>query len=191
LGVIGFQDGVDYLLRALYHLRCTLGKENFICTIAGDGDALPSLKQQALELGLSNYVLFPGWIESSHTASYIHSADICLAPEPSNLLNDRSTIVKIMDYMALAKPIVAFDLPEHRKTAEGAIFYATPNDELDFARKIAALMDDEGACRKMGQIGLERVQTKLSWAQQKIHLLAAYAKLSPAYLASRHSFSGN
>jgi glycosyltransferase involved in cell wall biosynthesis len=177
LGVIGFQDGVDYLLRSLHDLKYRQGRDDFLCVIAGDGGALPGLKLLANELDLNGCVRFPGWIQEANAASYIHSADICIAPEPSNFLNDRSTMVKVMEYMAFGKPIVAFDLPEHRVTAQSAAIYAEPNNERDFAQKIAALMDDPEKCRTMAQIARQRIEKELSWPHQKAHLLEAYNKI--------------
>ena len=178
VGSIGFHDGVDYLLRALHHLVYDLGRSDFLCVLVGAGDALSTARSLAEELELANYVLFTGWVEHPHFARYLSVADICLAPEPSNSYNDRSTALKIMDYMALAKPIVAFDLPEHRVTAQGAAVYARPNDELDFARQIAALMDDPKRRRQMGKTGRERVETELAWSHQETHLLEVYAALN-------------
>ncbi len=177
LGVIGFQDGVDSLLRSIHHLVHTLGKSNFQCIIAGDGDALPGLKLQASELGLNDFVSFPGWIKYTDVSNYINSADLCLAPEPSNPLNDRSTIIKIMEYMACSKPIVAFDLPEHRITAQDAASYAQKNDELDFAQKISALLDNPERCEEMGKIGRDRIEKALAWEYQAPHLVEAYQKI--------------
>ena len=65
--------------------------------------------------------------------------DICLVPDPKNDYTDRSTMIKVAEYMALAKPTVAFDLTENRRTAADAAVYAEPNDDLDFARRIAAM----------------------------------------------------
>jgi glycosyltransferase involved in cell wall biosynthesis len=186
LGVMGFQDGVDHLLRALYNLVNKLNRNDFLCVIAGSGQAFPNLKLQAHQLGLDSYVMFTGFIESANVTRYICTADICVAPEPSNLLNDRSTIIKIMEYMALGKPIVAFDLPEHTVTADGAALYACPNDELDFARKIATLIDDPEKRREMGRIGKERVDNELAWSYQKAHLLAAYSRLGQMRQDNQH-----
>ena len=177
LGVMGFQDGIDYLLRALQHLVYDLGRTDFFCVLVGAGDALPSLKQLTEQLDLAGYVSFTGWVKHPEFVRYLSAADIGVAPEPSNSYNDRSTVVKITDYMALGKPIVAFDLPEHRVTAQDAAVYARPNDELDFARQIAALMDDPQRRQKMGQMGRERVETELAWAYQEKHLLEAYEAL--------------
>jgi glycosyltransferase involved in cell wall biosynthesis len=178
LGVMGFQDGVDYLLRALRHLVCTVGRTDFLCVLVGSGDALASLKSLALELGLADYVLFAGWVDYTEVARYLSAAHICVAPEPSNSYNDRSTAIKVMEYMALGKPIVAFDLPEHRYSAQGAAVYARPNDELDFARKIAALMDEPKRRHRMGRTGRRRVEEELAWSHQEKHLLEAYQALA-------------
>jgi glycosyltransferase involved in cell wall biosynthesis len=86
-------------------------------------------------------------------------------------------MIKMMEYMTLGKPIVAFDLPEHRVTAAEAALYAYPNDELDFARQILVLMDDPELRRNLGQIGRERVENELAWPYQSIHLLDAYKSL--------------
>lgn len=176
LGVIGFQDGVDYLLRSLHHLSNKFGKKDYICLIGGNGDALPSLKLQARELNLDEYVIFSGWIDKDEVSGYISNADICVAPEPSNLLNDRSTIIKIMEYMAMGKPIVAFDLPEHRATAHDSALYAKPNSESDFADQIATLMDDPQMRNKMGHLGQKRIREQLAWEYQRERLLSVYAR---------------
>lgn len=178
VGVMGFQDGVDYLLRALQHLVYDLARTDFVCVLVGAGRALPSLKSLTEQLDLADYVLFTGWVEHPELARYLSTADIGVAPEPSNSYNDRSTAVKLMEYMALGKPIVAFDLPEHRVTVQDAAVYARPNDELDFAEQIAALMDDPERRQRMGQIGRERIEKKLAWSYQERHLLEAYKTVS-------------
>ena len=174
---MGFHDGVDYLLRALQYLVYGLGRSDFFSVLVGAGDALPGLRSLTEQLGLADYVLFTGWVEHTEFARYLSAADICIAPEPSNSYNDRSTTIKMMDYMALGKPIVAFDLPEHRFTAQDAAVYARPNDELDFAQQIASLMDDWVRRKKMGEKGRERIEKELAWSHQEKFLLEAYEAL--------------
>jgi glycosyltransferase involved in cell wall biosynthesis len=177
LGIMGFQDGVDHLLKALYHLVNDLVRNDFYCVIAGGGDALPSLKLQAEQLGIIDFVMFTDFIEPEDVFKYISTAEICVAPEPSNLLNDRLSVIKISEYMALGKPIVAFDLPEHRVTAQDAALFARPGDDLDFAQKIVTLLDDPEQCKRMGKAGRERIENELAWSYQKKHLLEAYEKV--------------
>lgn len=184
VGEMGFQDGVDYLLRALNHLVCDLGRTDFFCVLVGAGDAWSQLKALTEQLGLSNNVLFTGWVEYKDVVRYLSAADICVVPDPSNSYNDRSTMIKIMEYMALKKAVVAFDLPEHRFTAQSAAIYVRPNDELEFARALAQLMDDPKRRHEMGRLGRERIETQLAWTYQAEQLLAAYALLTPMPIAS-------
>jgi glycosyltransferase involved in cell wall biosynthesis len=183
-GAIARQDGLDYLLRALDHLRTSLGRSDFFCVVIGQGEALAGLREMAAGLGLDGHLWFTGHAAEADLIRYLSTADICVDPDPSNEFNDRCTMTKIMEYMALARPIVAFDLPEHRFTAQGAAVYARANDELDFARQIAALMDDPERRRQMGRLGRQRVENELGWPHQQQHLLAAYRALAeqiPAY----------
>ncbi|TEU14767.1 MAG: glycosyltransferase WbuB [Anaerolineales bacterium] len=180
VGSMGFHDGVDHLLRALYNLVYELERTDIFCVLVGAGDAWLGLKALAEQLHLTDYVLFTGWVEHTKVAGYLCAADICLAPEPSNAYNDRSTMIKITEYMALGRPIVAFDLPEHRVTAQGAAVYARPNDELDFAWQIVTLMDDPQQRQKMGRMGQTRVETELAWSHQEGHLLEVYQALGHA-----------
>lgn len=178
VGVMGPQDGVDYLLRAIHNLVYKLNRTDVFCVITGKGDARPELKGLASQLEIEEYVWFTGWVPDEDLFRYLSTADVCLDPDPSNPFNNRSTMIKMMEYMALGKPIVAFDLPEHRITAQDGAMYARPNDELDFARQIAALMDDPERGKKMGQRGRQRIETELAWPYQEKHLLEAYEALN-------------
>jgi len=106
----------------------------------GDGDAVFSLKALAKKLDLGNHVGFAGIVHGNDLFRYLSSADICVDPDPANAYNNRCTMIKMMEYMAFEKPIVAFDLPEHRVTADQAAIYVTPNDEHAFATALAQLM---------------------------------------------------
>jgi glycosyltransferase involved in cell wall biosynthesis len=178
LGLMGIQDGVDYLIRALHHLRNDLGRTDFRCLIIGSGEEQPRLEQLTRTLELELYVRFTGFIPDPAYIPYVLAADICVDPDPSSEYNDRSTMVKIMDYMTLAKPIVAFDLPETRRSAGDAALYVKPNDELEFAKALAHLMDHPEERRAMGALGRGRVERELSWSCSEKSLLRAYAALS-------------
>ena len=177
-GITGFQDGLEYLCRALQSLLCDLGRTDFLCIVLGDGDALPEIKKLARELGIEEKIWFAGWVSDMDAYfRYLSTADICVSPEPSNRYNDRSTFVKIMEYMLAGKPIVAFDLPESRVSAEGAALYASPNNPADFAAQLAALMNDEALRKTMGELGRRRIETKLAWQHWVPNLAAVYGRL--------------
>jgi glycosyltransferase involved in cell wall biosynthesis len=177
VGVMGYQDGIDYLLRALKHLAEDQRRTDFYCILIGAGDARDGLIALSRELDLEDRVWFTGFIPDEEMIRCLSSADIFVDPDPSNPFNDRSTMIKMMEYMALGKPIVAFDLPEHRATARESALYARANDERDFAQCIAELMDDPQRRQRMGRLGCERIERELSWPHQVPRLLEAYAKL--------------
>lgn len=184
-GDMGPQDGVDYIIRALNHLINDFEIDDVFCIIAGKGDALPSIRTLVKELDLEGYVWLTGWLSDEDFFRYMSTIDIGLTPDPSNPFNDKCTMTKVMEYMALQKPIVAFDLPEHRVTAQGAALYAKANDERDFARQILNLMKDSKLRQSMGRIGRERIETELAWSYQASHLLTAYDSLQGVILKKR------
>lgn len=175
LGVMGPQDGVDYALRALARLRDDLGRDDVHATFVGSGDAFDDLVRLSRELGLEDRVEFTGRVPDATVQAYLSTADVCLAPDPKNPLNDVSTMNKIVEYMAMSRPIVSFDLREARVSAGEAAVYATPNDEGEFARLIGELLDDPERRARMGAFGRARVERSLSWATSRERLLEAYA----------------
>ncbi|MEZ4706058.1 MAG: glycosyltransferase family 4 protein [Caldilineaceae bacterium] len=178
LGDMGHHDGVDYLLRALNYLIFDLGKTAIYCAMVGGGSAWRDMQALCTKLGLDPYVHFYGPVPHAEVAGYLSAADICVAPEPSNTYNNRSTMIKITEYMAMGKPIVAFDLPEHRFSAEDAALYAEANNEYDFAQKLAILVDNPDLRITRGAIGKQRIETRLAWTFQEEHLLSVYEMLT-------------
>jgi len=180
VGVMGFQDGVDYLLRALRHLIHDLGRTDFHCVLIGGGDACAHLKVQGRQLGLDGYVRFTGFLHGEDLRRCLGAADICVDSAPSSPYSDRSTMFKIMEYMSLGKPIVAFDLPEHRFTAQSSAVYVPPNDERAFAQAVAELMDDPRRRVSLGTFGSRRIKTELAWDYSVPKLLQAYRSILPS-----------
>ena len=177
MGCIGFQDGVDELIRALGHLSNQMNRKDFRGLIIGDGPALSSLKDLAGELGLEQTVDFAGYQRGESLLQHLRSCHILTTPDPPSDYNMTCTMIKTMEYMAMRRPIVGYDLPEHRFSAGEASLYAEPGNIEHFAECLASLMDDPERRREMGLIGRERVETKLSWAHQSPNLIAAYGKL--------------
>lgn len=180
IGSLNPQDGVDYLLRALRHLVYDLDRRDFYCVIMGSGDSLEDLRDLSCELELEQYVELTGYISEETLRENLAAADICLDPDPSSPLNDVSTWIKIMEYMACSKPIVTFDLKETRLSALDAAVFVPCNDELAFARATAQLMDDPEARDRMGRFGRQRVEEELQWSVVSQNLVAAYASLQLA-----------
>jgi glycosyltransferase involved in cell wall biosynthesis len=143
----------------------------------GDGDQLLKLKNLTHDLQLNAYVHFTGWIEKEALLRYLSVSTIGLSPDPSNQLNDRSTMLKTLEYMAMGLPIVAFDLPETRYSASEAALYATPNSVEDFANKVEILLENASLRQTMGAYGRQRIEDELSWNKTQNQLLHAYQQL--------------
>ena len=177
VGSLNPQDGVDYLLRSLRHLLHGLKRSDFYCVIMGTGDSLQDLRDLAGNLQLNGCVELTGFISDEDLQANLAAADICVDPDPSSPLNDVSTWIKVMEYMASAKPIVSFDLKETRFSARDAAIYVEPNNEAEFAEAIAQLMDQPELQNKMGTYGRHRVEEELQWAKVGKNLLSAYETL--------------
>lgn len=175
LGVMGPQDGVDYALRALAKLRDELGRTDWHAVFVGAGDAFDAMVELSRRLGLAEQVQFTGRIPDADLVRYLSTADVCLSPDPRNPLNDVSTMNKVLEYMAMGRPIVSFDLREARVSAGDAALYAPANDEAEFARLVALLLDDPQKRAEMGKTGQERIGGELAWRNSQASLLAAYA----------------
>jgi glycosyltransferase involved in cell wall biosynthesis len=128
-------------------------------------------------MGLADFVTFTGRISDSALVAMLNTADVCVNPDVANEMNDKSTMNKIMEYMALGKPIVQFDLTEGRYTAGRASLYAKRNDALDLAVKIVLLLEAPALRVAMGKFGRERIENELEWRHQAPRLLAAYRSL--------------
>ena len=186
VGEIGYQDGLTYLVDAVDALVREHGRRDVLAVVVGDGAALPSVRAKANALGLQDNFWFTGQVASSEVSSLLSGADVCVDPDPSNPYNDGCSMIKLTEYMALSKPIVAFDLPEHRITAGEAAVYAQANSPTDFARRVATLLDDPGTMETMGATGRRRVERELGWAHQARALCKVYDALLPGQkLAAR------
>jgi len=174
VGVMGAQDGLDILLDVAEHIK-NLGRHDVHFTCVGGGPALPGLRQTVTEKHLSDIVNFTGRISDEDLLAVLSTADVCVNPDKPCEMNDMSTMIKIMEYMALGKPIVQFDLKEGRISAQEASLYSdTHNRVPDFANKILWLLDHPEERQKMGEFGSKRVQTDLAWEYSMENLLAAY-----------------
>jgi glycosyltransferase involved in cell wall biosynthesis len=174
LGVMGPQDGVDYALRSLAALRDEQDRTDWHAVFVGAGDTFDDMVELADTLGLSDQVEFTGRIPDEDLVRYLSTADVCLSPDPKNPLNDVSTMNKVMEYMAMGKPVVSFELREARVSAGDAAVYARANDISEFAKLTAGLLDDPEGRARMGELGRARVAGELSWARSSESLLAAY-----------------
>jgi glycosyltransferase involved in cell wall biosynthesis len=177
LGVMGPQDGVDYALRALQLLRDAIGRDDIHCVFMGTGNAFDEMVALSEQLGVADIVDFPGRVSDEFVQRCLSTADVCLSPDPLTPFNNLSTMNKVVEYMAMGRPIVCFDLIEARVSAGNSAVYVLGNDELAFAKAIDALLQDPERRRHMGESARSRVEKELSWDVSRRALVGLYRQM--------------
>lgn len=176
LGVIGQQEGIEYILEAAKYCKEDLKRNDIFWGIVGGGPHVAALKAQCTQMGLDDCVEFTGRVPDQQLLDYLNTADVCVNSDTYNSMNDRSTMNKILEYMALAKPIVQFELTEGHYSAQEASLYAEQNNAKDMADKIIYLLENPEVRKKMGEFGRNRVINELSWEHTSKALLEGYRK---------------
>lgn len=177
LGVMGKQEGLTFLVDASVWLIKELKRDDihFICI--GDGTEREHIMAYTRERGVAAYFTFTGRVPDEVVLQALSTADVCVNTDSYNEFNDQSTMNKILEYMALKKPIVQFDLTEGRFSAGDAALYARPDNPIDLAQKISELLADPQHREKMGEWGYKRLCDVLAWPYQAEQLTKAYRKL--------------
>ena len=177
LGIMGTQDGVDRVVRAAHHVVHTFGRQDVLFAMIGKGECWHELQRLSEELKVADFIQFLGHIPDDVLLDYLSTADVCLAPDPPDRMNQLSTMTKIMEYMACQRPIVSFDLLETRRSAGDAAVYVEKEDPKMFAFALLELLDDQVRREKMGKIGLERSIQLVGLDRSRKALLEAYSRL--------------
>ena len=177
VGTMSIQEGLDILLDVAQHIK-DQGRRDVHFTCVGGGPGLAGLRQMVKDKNLEDTVNFTGRVPDQQLLDVLCTADVCVNPDKPCEMNNISTMIKIMEYMALSKPIVQFDLKEGRFSAGDAALYASHSNGLvsDFAAKILWLLDHPEARSKMGEFGRKRVETALAWDYSVENLLSAYQR---------------
>ncbi|MEX5718526.1 glycosyltransferase [Geodermatophilus maliterrae] len=172
-GVMGPQDRLDLAVRAVSHLVHETGRTDCHFAFVGDGEARADAVHLARELGVAEWVSFPGFLPSEGVYTYLATADVGIEPGVDPTVSP----VKVMEYMSFGLPLVAFDVLEARLLARAAALYAAPGDVAGFADRISRLLDDPVARRRMGAAGRSRVEETLAWDHQAPAYLAVFDRL--------------
>jgi glycosyltransferase involved in cell wall biosynthesis len=175
VGVVGESEGLDLLLAAVDHIVRKMGRTDIQFVVMGSGPHWAEIRRLATEMNLDDYVTLTGRVDDATLMEALSTADIGVNPDRPSPMNDLSTMNKVMEYMALGKPMVQFDMTEGRVSAGESSLYARNTDCSDFGEKIVALMNDPGLRRRMGEAGQKRVREELAWPNEEPKLLAAYA----------------
>jgi glycosyltransferase involved in cell wall biosynthesis len=162
------------LLESIAFLTRLRNCDDTLFVLIGSGPELPQLKVLANEKGLEALVKFTGRLPDEDVAAYFSTGAFGVAPDRATPMNDKSTMNKILEYMAFGLPVVLYDLTEGRRSAGDAALYARNDDPEDFAHKMLALLDSDSLRAELGARGRKRIEEKLNWDNEKQALLEAY-----------------
>ena len=175
VGVMAKQEGIDLLLEVVEYIVKKKGRKDIHFTCVGMGGALNYIRKLSEDMNLSSYINFTGFIPDKELLEILSTSDVCVNPDIPCEFNDKSTMIKIMEYMALGKPIVQFDLKEGRLSAQKASLYAKNGSIEDFSEKILTIINNEDLRKKMGEFGITRVRNNLDWKYSIPNLIKAYS----------------
>jgi len=177
VGNMSIQEGLDILVNVAVHIK-ELGRRDIQFTCIGGGPGLAELRRMIKEKNVEDTMNFTGRISDEDLVRILSTADVCVNPDKPCEMNDISTMIKIMEYMALGKPIVQFSLKEGRFSAQESSLYAdNENQVCDFAAKIIWLLDHPQERARMGEFGQRRIEKELAWEYSSQRLLAAYERV--------------
>jgi glycosyltransferase involved in cell wall biosynthesis len=176
LGTVADQDGVDEMAEVLAWLRDHRPDLEVRLTVIGDGDGRVALESALNRFGVSEQVTITGWVPLEQVPELLADGDICVDPAPATELNERSTMIKVAEYLALGKPVVAYDLLETARTVQDAALLVPRGSTAAFAEGIALLADDPELRSMLAHRARERALA-LTWDKSASALLAAYSGL--------------
>lgn len=177
VGAIAPQDGVVGLADVLENLCCGVDPIDARLTIVGDGSERAAVEREMGARGLAGHVTFVGWVEPGQVLTLVRGADICVDPSPASEVNERSTMTKVAEYLALGKPVVAYDLLETRRTTGGAAVLVQRDNAERLADAIRMLARDPEERRRIADAARERAKAALTWDRSARALLEAYEAL--------------
>lgn len=169
--------GVDVLLEALARVPHARG------LIVGGHSAEPDLdrvKALAGRLGIESRVTFTGLVEPARVAGLLQQARVLVLPNPASAISTRYTSpLKLFEYLAAGRAIVASDLPSIREVVHDGVdaLLVTPGDPDALARGIARVLDDPALADRLSRAAAE-LAPHYSWARRAERLEALFSQMA-------------
>ena len=176
IGIIGNQDGVDHLVRAMAYLKYTLGITDIRAVIIGDGPDLQTVKALAVDLKVAEDIEFTGYLSGENLMATLSTVDVGVIPDPYNEYNDKISMNKVFEYSKLGVPIVSYSLQETKRLLGDAVELAVTNDDKGLAEAISRLCDDNHRA-EMGKNALALAESKFSWEIEKRKYVEVFESL--------------
>jgi glycosyltransferase involved in cell wall biosynthesis len=173
VGIMGAQDGVETLVRAMDYIRYARGRTDIKAVLVGDGPEYERLRALTKSLRLTDVVQFTGYLSGPTMMQHLSAFDIGVIPDPPNGCNEKLSMNKVFEYMMLGIPFVQFDLAQARREAGDAAIITSKHSAAALADNIIALADDSARRREMATTARTIAGRDFRWSTQATHYLAA------------------
>jgi len=171
LGLLAEYQGIRHLLQAARHLIESHSNELHFLIMGYPGEDY--YRAVARDLGLAEHITFTGRIPYDEAPRYLAAGDVAVAPK----LSATEGSGKILTYMALGLPTVAFDVPVSREYLGDLGVYAEAGDPLSLAEAIGSLLSDEEKAATLGRRLREQAMRDYSWERAGERILGIYDSL--------------
>jgi len=175
LGVMGSQDGVGLLIEAIARLRTLAPALAVNAELIGDGEDRPRLEALAARLGLADQVTFHGYRPPEVFVPILAATHVCVSPDPPTPFNQVSTMTKVVEYLAIGRPVVAFDLLETASIIGPAGVIVKPATAEGLSNALSALGHDRARLAELTGLADRRIDAlDLRWERSAGRLVQAY-----------------
>ncbi len=171
LGLLTDYQGIPHLIQAAARLKEIGEKAHFL--IMGYPQVV-HYRQMAADYGVADSITFTGKVEYRDAPAYLALGDISVAPKMSNTEGSG----KLLNYMALAQPVVAYDSPVHREYLGDLGVYAPTGDVDAFTRCLADLLHDPQRRQFLGQQLRQRAIREYNWHSAGEKIVSIYRQLT-------------
>ena len=179
VGVMNTQEGLDLLLDAWQLVVAEPGLGDAHLDLVGDGEARPDLERRAANLGIGHSVTFRGFLPPSAYVPILAACRIGVSPDPPSSFNHLATMVKVLDYMAIGRGTVSFDLTETVRVAGPSAKIARPATARALAGELIAVLRDSSESDALGAAAATRIdELNLDWAVSAQRLVRCYEEIA-------------
>jgi glycosyltransferase involved in cell wall biosynthesis len=176
VGVIGKQDGVDNLIRAVISMKQQKPKIDILCRIIGAGPELKALKGLVEDNRAEDLFDFQGFLVGDELLRQLESFDIGVIPDPPDIYNHKISMNKVFEYSATGIPIVSFRLCETMRLLGDAGIYVAEPTPIAMADALQQLVESREYRAVFGEKAARRFATRFEWKKEALNLNAAYER---------------
>lgn len=149
--------------------------------IVGDGYRAHELKELVYNLDLARYFIFTGSVPHEEVPYYINDADVCVACFEDNDITRCKSPLKLVEYLACGKAIVASNVGEVRNIIGGVGLLTEPGNFQSLAEGISTLLNDKNLRERLSVQAKQRAERKYNWSITTDNILSAYHKALSSY----------